>query len=86
MSDPRKESTPVHPRGPAAVGPAYHPNDPEYVIRWHQHRGDVPGDAENLHATVWRDASGAVIDHTDFPPPAPKKFAKKAAAKKEAVM
>lgn len=79
MTAPQRDVTPVHPGGADAVGPAYHPEDPEYLIRWHEHRGDVSDSHDERGNPVgpWRDESGTVIDHADFPPPAPTKAAEK---------
>lgn len=47
------------------IGPAYHPEDANYIERWHEHRGDVKHEDG-----TWRDSvTGTVVDHADFPPP-----------------
>jgi hypothetical protein len=52
-------------KGSTDIGPAYHPEDADYLIRWHEHRGDDLGEDGK-----WRDpGTGKVIDHADYPPP-----------------
>lgn len=56
------------PKPSVDIGPVFHPEDPDYITRWHEARGDVedaPGSG------VWRDpSSGVVIDVADYPLPA----------------
>lgn len=52
------------PKGSIDIGPVYHPEDADYIERWHTARGDVEDAPKG--SGVWRDPStGVVVDVAD---------------------